>query len=439
MFRVTQFLIFVLAGTGLFLFFHTRNDVRVMQLAQPSLINEESAEVVEEEKDVNPYSDIAPQKPLRESLPAGRQAPEDIRAIYATGWSAGSVKMLNYLINLIKTTELNAIIIDIKDYSGELSYLTGLELVEEYGKGRELKILQPNAMIKKLHDEGIYVIARQTIFQDPVLALARPDLALTSSSTGKQWKDNKGVMWVDPASQEVWDYNIEIAKDALARGFDEVNFDYIRFASDGDLDDIRYPFWDEVTLKRHVIKDFWKYLRKALPDAVISADLFGLVTLNYGDVGIGQNIDDAFHYFDAIAPMVYPSHYARGFDGYENPAKHPYEVVYKSMLEANERLERYKINAAVSTSTEIYLVKNPKLRPWLQDFDLGATYTAGMVGDQIQATYDAAGLCELAAGTTTIASRNLQACNSEDGFAGSGGWMLWDPRNGYTREALSAE
>jgi len=305
-------------------------------------------------------------------------------------------------------------VIDIKDYSGEMSYLTEVPKVEEYGKWRDLKILRPNAMIKKLHDEGIYVIARQTIFQDPVLAKARPDLALMSSSTGQQWKDHKGVMWIDAASQEAWDYNIEIANDALARGFDEINFDYIRFASDGNLDDIKYPFWDEKKLKRNVIKDFWRYLRKALPDATISADLFGLVTLNYGDVGIGQNIDDAFHYFDAIAPMVYPSHYHKGFDGYQNPAAHPYEVVYKSMLEANERLAHYMINAKISTSTDYYLVKEPQLRPWLQDFDLGAKYDADKVRAQIDATYAAA------TGTPV-------------------GWMLWDPANTYTKGALLAE
>src|SRR3989338_4443633 len=162
--RAAQFLFFLLAASGLFLFFNASNTVNLSlsQLAGTLGV------------------DIEPQKPLRESLPAGRQAPEIIKAIYSTGWSAGSEKRLNYLIKLIKETELNAIVIDIKDYSGELSYLTEIKEAEKYGKNREIKILRPNAMIKKLHDEGIYVIARQTVFQDPVLAKARPDLALTS-------------------------------------------------------------------------------------------------------------------------------------------------------------------------------------------------------------------------------------------------------------------
>ena len=167
-------------------------------------------------------------------------------------------------------------------------------------------------------------------------------------------------------------------------------------------------------MKRYVIRDFFKYLRQSLPSVKLSADMFGLVTLNYGDVGIGQNIDDAYHYFDAIAPMVYPSHYQKGFNGFANPADYPYEVVYKSMVEANLRLNKYIAAANNSTSTEKYLVKKPQLRPWLQDFDLGATYDAAKVRAQINATYTAA------TGTPM-------------------GWMLWDPTNIYTSQALNVE
>ena len=406
--RIFQFFLLIFAGAGLFLFFSTDNKISIDNLANLDL----GALLPMETK--NKVKDIELQKPLRESLPAGMQAPQAIKAVYSTAWSASSEKKINYFIKLIKDTELNAIVIDIKDYSGNLSYDTDVKLAEKYGAEKELKILKPNELIKKFHDAGIYVIARQTVFQDPILALARPDLALTSSSTGKQWTDNKKVMWMDSASKEVWDYNIEIAKDILARGFDEVNFDYIRFASDGNMDDIKYPVWDGKTYKRTVMKNFFKYVRQALPDAKLSADMFGLVTLNYGDVGIGQNLDDALNYFDAIAPMVYPSHYQKGFNGFQNPADYPYEVVYKSMLEANKRLNIYKSKAQNSTSTEIYLVKNPQIRPWLQDFDLGATYDAAKVRAQIDATYASA------TGTPV-------------------GWMLWDPSNSYTATALQED
>jgi hypothetical protein len=394
--KLLWFLVILLTGVGLFLFFSYSRDLKVDTSNKPELGIASAEPIVENPKPVNPYNDIGPQQQLE-------NPPKIIKAIYATGWSAGNQKKMDYLIDLIKKTELNSVVIDIKDYSGELSYLTDLEDVEKYSPKRDLKILRPNALIKRLHDEGIYVIARQTVFQDPVLALARPDLALTSSSTGKQWKDYKGVMWVDAAAHEVWDYNIAIAKDALARGFDEINFDYVRFASDGNMRDIKYPFWDGKTPKAEIIRQFFEYLRKQLGDSVLSADLFGYTTIHYDDLGIGQLIENAFPYFDFIAPMVYPSHYNVGFLGYKNPALYPYEVVYKSMKTAQERL------AIMRNATTAAPVR-AELRPWLQDFDLGADYDAQKVRAQIQAVYDTA--------SSTV------------------GWMLWDPKNIYTHSAL---
>ncbi len=339
-------------------------------------------------------SDIEPQKPLPDP-------PAEIKAIYATNWSAGSEAKLNYFITLIRETELNAIVIDIKDYTGYVGYNTELALPKQYD-AVELRIPKLNALVKRLHDEGIYVIGRISVFQDQRLARARPEIALTSSSTGKLWKDRKGLHWIDAASREAWDYNIAIAREILARGVDEANFDYIRFASDGNLDDIRYPLWDEKTLKVNVVRDFFKYLREQIPGGRISADLFGLATAAQDGVGIGQHLEYALAYFDAIAPMVYPSHYYPGFNGIKNPAAHPYEVVRYSLDRAIERM-----TAATSSA---------KLRPWLQDFDLGADYDASMVRAQMQAVYDSA---------TTSGRSDFM-----------GGWMLWNPGNIYTKEAL---
>ncbi|MEK9170361.1 MAG: putative glycoside hydrolase [Patescibacteria group bacterium] len=399
--QAAQFSIFILAGMGLFLFFNVKNDFKISNLAQLDL------EIAVPERNIKIPSDLPPQKQLE-------NPPEIIKAVYATGWTAGSEKGITRLIDLIKKTELNAIVIDIKDYSGNLSYYIGLDLAKKYKAEDEIKIAKPNAMIKKLHDEGIYVIARQTVFQDPILALARPDLALMSSSTGKQWKDHKGVMWIDAAAKDAWDYNIAIAKDALGRGFDEINFDYIRFSSDGNMNDINYPFWNEKTPKRQIMRSFFKYLRESLPDTRLSADMFGYVTILQDDLGIGQHLDDAFPYFNAIAPMVYPSHYNKGFLNHQNPADFPYEVVFASISEVNSRLKQYIAKAANSTSTVDYIVKNPQIRPWLQDFDMGATYDAAKVRAQIDATYASA------TGTPI-------------------GWMLWDPTNVYTSQALNLE
>jgi len=348
---------------------------------------------------LNPINDIEPQKPLA-------SPPKIIKAIYATNWSAGSERKIGYLINLIKKTELNAIVIDIKDFSGYVAYQTRIDLVNKY-KTSEKRILKPNALIKRLHDEGIYVIARVSVFQDLALIKARPDLAIQDKITGKVWRDDKKLTWLDPASKEVWDYNIAIAKDALNRGFDEINFDYIRFASDGKIENIKYPFYDGITPKQELIRQFFEYLRNQLGDAKISADIFGVALVMNDDQGIGQYFENILPYFDAIAPMVYPSHYSSGFFGFKKPATQPYEVVKKSLASAMERIANYESRI---TNGEI-----AKLRPWLQDFDLGAIYDTKKVRDQIQAVYD------------TLDENTY------------GGWMLWDPANNYTAEALITE
>lgn len=337
--------------------------------------------------------------------------PEIIKAIYLTGWSAGAESRINYLIDLVKTTEINAVVIDVKDFSGYVSYDMAVPEVEKY-KAEKRKIPNIDLLIKRLHENGIYVIARITVFQDPVLAQARPDLAihsqpelLSSISTlflSLLWLDNYGLSWVDPAAKEVWDYNIAISKDAIKHGFDELNFDYIRFPSDGDLQNMSFPFWNGTTPKHIIIKDFFKYLRQELPDIKISADLFGLSTVGMDDLGIGQIIENAYKYFDYVSPMVYPSHYSDGFLGFQNPAEHPYEVIKYSMETALKRLLVYE---------QLQESNNVKLRPWLQDFDLGADYDAEMVRSEIKAVYDATG----------------------DRFSG---FMLWNPSNFYTKEAF---
>jgi len=340
--------------------------------------------------------DIENQKPLPDP-------PAVIKAVYATAWTAGG-KGMERLIEFIKSTELNAVVIDIKDYSGIVSYDIQVPEVLKY-KAKEVRTPRINALLKRLHDEGIYVIARQTVFQDPALVKARPDLAVQNKNTGRPWADQKGLSWADPASGEVWEYNIAIAKDALARGFDEINFDYIRFPTDGATKLMQYPFYDPVTTyKKDVIREFFRHLRASLPGARISADLFGQTTVDYEDMGIGQIIEYAYESFDYVAPMVYPSHFIANFLGYKNPATNPYEVIKYTSDLAFKRLR-----ASGHSS---------KLRPWLQDFDLGGVaYGADKVSAQIRAVHD-----------SSAGYENLY-----------GGWMLWDPANIYTPEALQLD
>jgi hypothetical protein len=325
--------------------------------------------------------------------------PKVIKGLYVTGWIAGSSRFPE-IVKLVEDTELNAMVVDVKDYSGYVSYPTNVPEVKASGAENELRFTRPNAMLKNLHDKGIYAIARVSVFQDPILAKAHPEWALKNKATGELWKDRSGLHWMDPASKDVWKYVVSIAKDCFDRGFDEVNFDYMRFPSDGSLTAIGYPVWDEAKPRSAVIKEFWQYVRSELPGKTITGDIFGLTTVAEDDLGIGQLLLNTYGNFDAVAPMVYPSHYAAGFQGYKNPAQYPYEVIRHSMDLARDRF------AAVHASSTKPVTL---LRPWLQVFDLGAIYTPEMVKAQIKAVDD-----------------------SLSGTDFYGGWLLWDPNVRYT-------
>lgn len=361
----------------------------------------------------NEVTDIENQTPLS-------NPPSVIKGLYLTRWSAGSPKKVESILDLTKKTGLNAVVIDIKDYSGHLAYKMNLQGYMGGGISDEIAILKPNTLIKRFHDAGIYVIGRISVFQDVALSEAHPELALQNKTTGKTWFDGKNLSWLDPAARPVWDYIVAITEDALSRGFDEVNFDYVRFASDGKLSDIKYQFWDETTPRHIVIKEFFQHLRQKLGEkAVLSADLFGLTTVDSTDLGIGQLIEDAYEYFDVVSPMVYPSHYAAGFLGYKNPALYPYEVIKYSMekalirLLANGKEQIANSSSSVGKPSELLAISHlpfaAKLRPWLQVFNLGAVYNSAMIHKEIQAVEDV-------------------FSSSTNQFAG---WLLWDPTNNY--------
>jgi hypothetical protein len=219
------------------------------------------------------------------------------------------------------------------------------------------------------------------------------------------WRDRKGIAWIDAGSRDAWDYLVGIAKDHYAMGFDEINFDYIRFPSDGDMSNVLYTHAGTTT-RVVVMDEFYSYLDSKLRSEgiPISADLFGMVTVNQDDLGIGQKLEIALSYFDFVAPMVYPSHYPATFHGYANPNEHPGGVVQFSMTTAVERADAMDRKKGSTTP----LTTRYKLRPWLQDFDYGGDYDAADVRAQIQATYD----------------------------SGLTSWMLWDAGVKYTPSAL---
>lgn len=432
-----------------FIFYQKKTAViDVLPIKQPDF---QTPEVPQKEQSPLVYNQENSKKEEKEILIPKQLSdpPAVIKAVYATSWSAASDKRLNDLIDLIKSTELNALVIDIKDFSGFVSYDIEVPAVIQYGS-RQKRIADIDGLIERLHNERIYVIGRIVVFQDPVLAQGRPDLAIRDKRDGDIWLDYKNLAWIDPASKEAWDYNIAIAKDALKRGFDEINFDYIRFPSDGPLDNMVFPFYDGKKPKREVIADFFKYLRQELADYRISVDLFGLVTVRSDDLGIGQIIEDAYAYFDFVSPMVYPSHYSSGFLGYENPALYPYEVIKYSIEGALKRLKDYEsemINNIATTGAKNTTIPNPKLRPWLQDFDLGADYDAAMVRKELQAVYDAfkcsPSLPEDSADYEKMGEQEdaaVQVCDFAGGSGDKfGGWMLWNPQNIYTTDALQAD
>jgi len=350
--------------------------------------------------------------------------PEIIKAVYITGYSAGTPKYINYLNNLLNNTEINAVVIDIKGSDGYITYNSFLPDVQKY-KLTNLAIPNIGALVRFLHNKNIYIIGRIAVFEDPIYSKIKPELAIydktktTDLSNPILWQDNHKLSWLDPSSKDVWDYNISLAKDVFYNGFDEVNFDYVRFPTDGRTDDIGFPVYDGKKEKSKVIKEFFDYTRRQLLNEKISIDLFGLTTVNTDDMGIGQLIENAFENFDYICPMVYPSHYADGFKGFANPANYPYEVVKYSMDSALSREKKYNdflidINSAGSTPTDkIKIIQKPlaKFRPWLQDFDMGAIYNADMVKQEIKATKDSLG-------------------------SDFNGFMLWNPSNIYTEEAI---
>ncbi|MDO8509830.1 MAG: putative glycoside hydrolase [bacterium] len=317
------------------------------------------------------------------------------KGVYLTAYSAGSPKKLDQIISLIDKTELNAVVIDIKDYSGKILYNSRLPLVKKL-KLKENRLTDLKKIIEKLHAHQIYVIARQTVFQDPLLATVKPEWAIKKKSGGI-WHDRNGLAWVDATKQEVWDYNIDIAKEAIALGFDEVNFDYVRFPSDGNMSQVVYT--NKIQKKYEVMGDFYKYLGEQLADepAWISIDMFGFVMEKKGtdDMNIGQRLADAVGAVDYISPMMYPSHYGAGHLGLKNPSSDPGKV----------------INNGMNLGQKWFTDARAEVRPWLQAFNIGAVYGADKIRAQISAVEKYP----------------------------NAGWLLWNAANRYTGAGLKLE
>lgn len=316
-------------------------------------------------------------------------APKYVKGIYLTAYSANRLDWIERLAEKMKNGPINTVVIDIKDYTGYILYDSQLEQL------KKLKTINPimkdiRRILEIFHNAGIYVIARQTVFQDPALARASSSLAIKKNN-GYIWYDKSGLAWMDPNNKIVWDYNLSIALEAAELGFDEINFDYMRYPSDGNIQSINYNL-PEGKSKAEIMKDFFAFLSENLTDEVnISIDMFGLVLYNYTtgyDLGIGQRLEDAVDYFDYVCPMTYASHYPKGYIGLSNPAVYP-ELVMKYDLEIS------------SSSVKD---KRASIRPWLQAFNIGAVYDKNRMDAQARATENA---------------------------SSTSGWLLWNARNYY--------
>ncbi len=348
------------------------------------------------------------------------QTPDPLRGIYMSQCVVGTPSFRDDLVRLIESTSLNAVVIDIKDYTGKIAFPTDNPTLAD-SVSDACGAVDMRSFVAALHEKGVYVIGRITVFQDPYYTSKHPESAVQSASKGGPWKDFKGLSFIDVSYRPYWDYVTELSRVAHTEiGFDELNYDYIRYPSDGPMADARY----QNPNKPDAVEQFFAYLHAAVKPtgAVMSADLFGMTTTNTDDLNIGQQLERAMPYFDYIMPMVYPSHYPKNFRDLGNPNQHPLEIIRISMSAAVDRalatstlVQTLAGIPVASTSPQRYtksVYPARILRPWLQDFDYGKDYRPEDIQAQIRGAE----------------------------MAGLTSWIFWDPANKYAnlREVLSS-
>lgn len=328
---------------------------------------------------------------IRELVLADRK----VRGIHLTCWGAGSSRLRKDLVKKIEGSVINAVVIALKETDGKV-YIPGVEKAHKFGS-YQAAITDPAGMLKDFKDAGLYTVARIVVFKDKVVPKVRKDMAVRNPS-GEPWRANNGATWVDPYSKEVWDYNLDLAELAAKLGFDEIQFDYIRYPTEGNTSLCRYSKPHNRLAAQQNLKDFLDYARKRLaPYKVkISADVFGLTTTVKDDMGIGQDIATLAAGADYVYPMMYPSHYYSGEYNLKHPNKEPFKVINRGLRDAMGKL-----------GTDY-----ARIRPYLQDFSLfGVQYGAQEVRAQIMAT-------------------RLNHLES---------WVLWNAANKYTWSALTPQ
>lgn len=310
------------------------------------------------------------------------KTPEYVRGVYVSAYSFMSDNFRDRLDTMLDITTINSIVVDIKDAPGTIMFDIGLNTpcVQP-----SLSLQGVEDTIKHYHDRGIYVIARIAVFRDECYVKNNLELAVEDKN-GNPWRDKGGHYWLAPHEQQTREYIRDIAQAVYERGFDEIQLDYIRYPSDGNMATVKYEYTDTVSAsstvamkRRATIGEFMKYMRSELKDIPLSADVFGMVLTNTDDLSIGQHLDEFTPSVDFISPMIYPSHFPKQWNGIADTHRNAYQTIYDSTAQGLARM--YTSMSTTSAKT--------MMRPWLQDFSIyGVVYNAPEVKAQIKALDD---------------------------------------------------
>ena len=323
-----------------------------------------------------------------------------IKGLYVNAWAFGSPKLWQ-LVRLADETEINAFVVDVKDDTGCLLYPSTVPTAEQIGANRCVRAKDARARLDTLAAHHIYAIARIVVAKDPLLAERKGAWSVKDRVTGGLWRDRINSAWVDAYNDSVWIYSAQLAHEAAQMGFQEVQFDYVRFPDEPRerMATAIFPAHRSGQTQREAVREHVALLKDRLQTSgvPVTFDIFGLTASATGDLGIGQVWEDFVSVADVVLPMVYPSHYYRGAFGYAWPNGQPYRIVRSALTEALKRSEP--------------LPGSAEIRPFLQAFTLGRRlprYTPFEIREQIRAVED----------------------------LGITSWVLWNPRSVYQRGSL---
>jgi hypothetical protein len=336
-----------------------QGDQTKMQTTDSS--NSVKPDVLESPTVENKQQDTKQKEQTKENLESKikEKVTREVKGMYVSAYALQGEKW-SKIERLLKSTELNALVIDVKNDSGRVTYTSGVKTAQQIGADKSAKFKDITPLLTTLQNEDTYTIARIVTFKDPYLAAKKPEWAM-KTKFGKVWRDKKGISWVDPYNEDVWEYSIQLAKEAIRKGFDEVQFDYVRFPEQVKKMDREVVFRNPKNeTKDQIIARFLRTAREEIRavGGVVSADVFGLTTTARDGMGIGQKWESIAPEVDAISPMIYPSHYAKGSYGVRYPDLQPYKIVSEAVKDANKR------NAKLKVSHD----QVARIRPWIQDF-----------------------------------------------------------------------